>query len=519
MSISSAIKSFQRFLSRPKAHHLFLYGVFLLSLWLILRNNHFYSGDVAIVHTMNVDAANFDLRSWYFYGQAYFGNLHVVLYAPLYWLFGQDFANLEIYEHVIFWLSGYLLFTTISKPHWLTTFIFSFGFFFLNRFSFYSFAHTYPFVVLLLVISYRLTRPGFTRYFYRAEAFSIGLLTSLSLWHNPIYLPIIGVYAVALFRQISFAETTPTGYWQKQLGSATAGLGLGIIPLWLAARSTMGENLAWFESNQAAGSVFDSIYYWVREVLLYYVPGRPYATLGEIWRAFADRPNLVLTQLALPLICLGLGSFAVFFICRNYRRYPALLLWISCISILLFRKNVGSIDPLFTHGRYLFFLHPFLWLAIGQTINSYLRKVTLTWSKAAISMTAGCVLVFTLSEVLTNYTTIYQGQHAYQYVYTELEPYEVEYLYCQNFYDPCYGLYVTTERDWQVQILEDSLPLARNPHTVGVVDRAFAEGETVYALTPIEQDHVDRTEVLEKFQINGTEYEFYQVTSKKPDAN
>ena len=500
----------------PTAHYLALYGIFLVSLWLLGRNNSFVSGDVFMIDLIARDGARLDVQSWYFYGQAYFGNLYVLLYAPLYRLFGAGVGSLQAYEHLLYWLSGVVLLATLPRKTWLSTVVFGLGFFFLNRFYAYSFSHTYPFILLMLSLAYWLTYRGFGEYYREYQAVLVGVLSGWSFWHNPIYLPVLLVYGVSLLTTYrSCPRPAPRRYLLRQAVGLGGGLAFGLVPLLLGTWQTGGGNLEWFGTNQASG-VVESIKYWLRDGLLYFAFGSEYASLTQMKEVLASNPTNFFMTMGVPLICVGLVLTAFGSLGRRWRQEGALLLWIVCVALLIFRKGVDGTQAPFTYGRYLFFLQGFGWLAVAKLLVAVQSASAATWTAVLARGGSLVAVLLALTTAGTQYTTAYKGTQIYESVYAALAPYDIKYLYCENFFNPCLGLVSQSDGDMTVQLLEDNAPyqsLSRNPHGFQRADAALDRGEVVYALT-VKRPEVERTGVFEEFTISGAEYEFYLVENQ-----
>ena len=471
-----------------------------------------------MVDLMTRDASKFQLQSWYFYGQSYFGNLHVILYTPFYWLFGGGVEKLQVYEHFVYWLSALVFFSTLPKYRWGATIVYGLGYFFLTvRFHALTYAQTYPFVIFLLACSYWLTHRGLARFYRARESFGVGLLTTLSLWHNILYLPVIGVYALSFgFTYFRRKDVRPDKYLLHQLAALGTGLGLGLIPLLLATRSTEGDNLGWFGASQS-GEFVSSAKYWLREIVLYFTYGLEYSGLSQIKEAFLLNPLVVFLQFAGAGIILVFLASALFWVARHPRQEAVLGLWIVIIGLAIFRRGVSSESEVFLYGRYLLFWHGLIWLAVAKYCLAAFEQANGGWSTVVARFGGGFVSLYALVFAFTLHATAYTGLQSYQTLYTSLREYGIDYLYCEDYYMPCLSLVGQFGDEATVQILQsppEKKYLSRNPQAFQVVDQALEAGEVVHALTQKNNRRLPREQVLGEYVVRGSVYELYTVSNE-----
>ena len=476
------------------------FAIFLFSFWLISRDNVFFSGDMGIMGLMVDDMSNGNFYSWYFYGQNYFGNFEPFILVPLTFVTGNTINSLYFWEYFFYFVSITLLLCTWEKRSRFQTFfaylVLIFGV--QHIFPFTYFPQGFAFVSMIILGFYLLFNKILTgKIKVNKWQFAIvGFFSALSIWHNllvAIIAPIFGIIIIGKLIDKSY---------ELQLQDVLFGIMgavLGIIPFVLATMQTGGENLDWFVSNTDSNKLY-SLYYVSRDFFFYFL--NPSTIDQTNWFTLLQGVFLRPRNLAGFLFLIAAILLLAKNITKNFKESFTYILFFAFLLLLLIVKDYAPNSHIFYHIRYAV---PFYSLLVFLIVYISFQLLKNKDSGTLVrGMSLYCLmLLFSLVPItiIKRYKTANTYSQFYENIFTAVtEKYDVQNLYCDNYYDVCGTVaYLGKDLDFNVQMIDavDS-NVERNPRAKYKVDDAIASGKEILSL--IRADKLrEEHDVLEDF--------------------
>lgn len=490
--------------------------VFLLSYWLIVRNNSFFSGDMGIIGTITDDFSQGKFYSWYFYGQNYFGNLEPFIFSILTRITGNSVQSLYFWEHFWYFLTSVLVFLTLPKLKNWQTLMSALAFFFsIKYYDYLYFPQGFSFTLLIIIVFYYIFEKVYTKQIQINSWLFIlvGFFTTLGIWFNPSISIIFPIFLIIYFYKLFLKEIEIKivhFIW------GIVGLMLGIIPFIFGFIETNGSNLEWFSTNKS-GNLFANITYFGGDYLYFFANQNRInisSTKDIIFSTIFDFRVLfgVITSLLILL-------FLIFSL-KFWKEKLVAFLFLFFSSLLLLNKDLGQDPYLFKYIRYAIPAFTFILIIIFSILNADGKNkysVMMNYLYTVIVVILAC---FGVSRSYNLYINANNQPQTYEIVADKLiNYYKAEGIFCDNYFDLCMSIsYKNKNTDFKVEMIDSGEKTSlRNPSTIGVVNSLWMNGGKVFSLVR-EDKFSPACEVLEVFSNQPNSTKYYLIEGKYSDC-
>lgn len=491
---------FSRSLLKPKYIQICVIGFLIYVLaWFSFRGTDVYfNGDSGINALMAHDFLNGKLQSLYFYGQYYYGPLHVMLYAPILFFTGVSFWSMAFLDFTFYSLGILLIALKIKWGNSLQTIPFFSILFILNSFGYFPFWNGFGFLTFVSICIYlALDR---TNFFDEAGWFFISFITGLCLWMFQLHIfaviafgSLLGIALIS--KKINF-KNFKTLVSVKKVVLACIGFLIGLIPFIVAGIQTQWANLEWFTNNSNTSEIsrIDAVIYYIRDAISFFVV----PTTGPLPNIdFISRENAqwIITdsyRIMLAGVTLFFGALFAYSV-LNYKKIKTELVIFLVVGLLLIARSIDrpyELTYIFEYARYSVFL-----MVIGITIcfKNYVSLVQSNkWFSQIVSKIGFAAFVIIAISSVTTATrfrfnpVIYE--QSYVFINEDLKSRDINYLYCYDYYVVCAQLSFLSRSDEShpttIQIIDQYSLQPRDPYTKYKVDDALQDGQTIYSLIP-----------------------------------
>jgi hypothetical protein len=468
--------------------------VLLLSLFLIYNNSQFYSGDPGVNIRMIYDYSNGNIYSLYFYGQNYFGNLQIAIFAILSKITGVSFESIIFWEHLFYFLGLYLIAKSINLKNWLYIPYLLF-LTFATRHYFWSYnPQGFAFLFFTLALGYFLIKLGLKYKVWNWLIFLLSFSFTISLWYNPMIAILypISLFVFILSKKINWKD------WSLYF-IQISGLLAGSVPLILGTIEKNGQNLSFFASTSPSSKrlYLEYLKKYIQEFLLYFQDtGKLNFEKGYLIyfkNSFLDFKNQIGLLVILSIIIL------LCFIISKFRTYLTEIVFLTCVFLLLIIRGVILNTEYYATVRYTIFFYvlifsiPFLLLSNLDLIQARLKPLIRFLSLFCII--AGTL--FATSNIVQVYQFAYKGSQPYDLILEDLKKFKVKNLYCFNYFEFCGQVGFLARESTNVFFFDDSGDSSsrRNPDAKEKVENSIKSGEKAYSLIPQDMNILNKKEL------------------------
>jgi hypothetical protein len=497
--------------------------VYLFAYKLIIRNNIFFSGDQALNGLMIKDVLDGKYYSWYFYGQYYFGNLFIYVQSFLSIFTGVNDYTLYFWDFFFYALSVLFGILSFKKPKlWLVP-IFSFILFFFGRHLGFAYSiQGFSFVLFILI---------FFLWWFKSiirddkkigwqVLFFTSFMTTISLWHHPLYIIIFPVLALVVCFK-AFIEKSYALNW-KMFVTSFIGAVLGLVPLFLATLEKKYTNLDYFVGNSTK-SYSANIAYHTRDLFYFFQNERLLSS--ENVKAFLKSilnnqiPDL---QSYIPGLLILFALLGSLFIGLTYlKKDKGIVLnyiYITLISFLVISKSIPITEIPFFNLRYAFQNYFLIILTALEVCalsfsnfkfkEQFLETPINLFTKLITSSLVVMALSMSFVQARNMYAFAGRGLQYNQILYQDLKKMGVKYLFCYEFYQVCISLAFWGKEDGMIVELIDEPN--RNPSAIRKVQEAAERGEKIYSLIQA-QNYTNSMPLINTYQQAPGAAKYYLV--------
>ena len=490
--------------------------VFLLSYWLIYRNNSFFSGDMGIIGTITDDFSQGKFYSWYFYGQNYFGNLEPLILSILTRISGNSVQSLYFWEHFWYFITSVLVFLTLPKLRNWQTIISVFAFFFsVKYYDYLYFPQGFSFTLLIITVFYYIFQKVYTNQIQINNwlFLLVGGFTTLGIWFNPSISIILPIFLIIYFYKVLLKEIKIK---IEHFIWGLFGLLAGIIPFIFAFIETKGLNVEWFSTNKS-GNIFANIIYFGADYLYFF------SNQNRI--NISSARDILLSTLFDARVLFGVITslmillFLIFSL-KFWKEKLVAFLFLFFSSFLLLNKDLGQDPYLFKYIRYAIPSFTFILIIIFSSLNP------LGKNKYTIMLNYLCIVIvviltcFGLSRSYNLFINASSKPQTYEIVADKLiNYYKAEGIFCDNYFDMCMSIsYKNKDANFKVEMIDSGEKTSlRNPSTIGVVNKIWMNGGNVFSL--VREDKFNPScKVLEVFSNQPGSTKYYLIEGKYSDC-